>query len=266
MSNLLLSEIWIYPVKSLGGIRMQQANVLEKGLQYDRRWMLVDEQGAFMTQRVFPRMALFKVKLENDELSVYHHGDRISIPSSTTDNASEVKIWDDSVTALEVSQEHNVWFSERLDMKCKLVFFPEKNARPINPRYQINDENVSLADASPFLIIGQRALDFLNTKLDEPLPMNRFRPNFVFTGGEPNEEDSWKNFSIGDNRFVAIKPCARCVLTTINQDTAEKGQEPLRTLTTYRKTGSKILFGQDAVAIDHKVVKQGDSIIVQDRK
>jgi uncharacterized protein YcbX len=169
-------------------------------------------------------------------------------------------IWNDAVDTVEVDPRISEWFSAHLNFNCRLVSFPEINPRAVDPLYKVNDEHVSLADAYPFLIIGQSSLDDVNTRLDHKLPMNRFRPNFVFTGGAPYEEDSWRNFSIGNNRFVGVKPCARCALTTVNQDTAEKGIEPLATLSTYRKKESKVLFGQNLVAIDNLTVSEGDVI------
>jgi uncharacterized protein YcbX len=269
MSELVLSEIWIYPIKSLGGIRLKHSSVLEKGLPYDRRWMLVDENGVFMTQRNNPTMALLKMSIANGALKIDHSrqsaGHSISLQPAQLEPEERVQIWDDFVMAAEVSKESSAWFSEILGQKCKLVYFPEKNTRAVDPRYKINGEHVSLADAYPFLIIGQQSLNFLNSKLDQPIPMNRFRPNFVFTGGEPNEEDSWRNFTIGKNRFVGVKPCARCAVPTINQDTAEKGIEPTRTLATYRKQENKIMFGQNVLATDHNEIKEGDLITIHTR-
>ncbi len=269
MRELRLSEIWIYPIKSLGGIRLKQAKVLEKGLELDRRWMLVDSNGMFMTQRSTPTLALFKLSIENDELVIFYTPKsaehRISIRTSFIGATENVKIWNDTVDTFEVNKEISTWFSEKLGVKCRLVHFPEENPRNVDPYYKVNNEQVSLADAYPFLIIGQQSLNLLNSKLAKSLPMNRFRPNFVFTGGEPNEEDTWRNFSIGHNRFIGVKPCSRCVLTTVNQDTAEKGDEPLRTLATYRKRENKILFGQNLLAIDHHLVSDGDLITIQSR-
>src|SRR5688572_14391795 len=172
MKDLRLTEIWIYPVKSLGGIRLQSAKVMGKGLQHDRRFMLVDEQGVFLTQRVFPKMALFQLSINNDQLSIQYHGESISVSlvPRPMGESKPVQIWDDVVKAYEVSEEYNQWFSERLEMKCKLVFFPEDNARPVDPAYKVNDEHVSLADAYPFLIIGQSSLDDLNSRLTDSLP------------------------------------------------------------------------------------------------
>jgi hypothetical protein len=269
MSELRLSEIWIYPIKSLGGIRLNQAKVLDKGLEYDRRWMLVDENGVFMTQRNNPTMALFRLKIENEKLRIAYGPQStdhsISINPGNFENGERVIIWDDTVIACEVSKESSAWFSNILGSKCRLVHFPEENSRAVDAVYKVNDEHVSLADGYPFLIIGQESLNFLNSKLAHPIPMNRFRPNFVFTGGEPNEEDTWRNFVIGNNRFVGVKPCGRCAIPTINQETAEKSDEPTRTLATYRRKESKILFGQNLLATDHQEVKEGDLITIQTR-
>lgn len=264
MSEFRLSEIWIYPVKSLGGVRLNHATVQEKGLKGDRRWMLVDEDGMFMTQRLIPGLALFKVEEKKEHLKINFEGNSITLP---TENSSPVvfkaRVWDDTVDVVEVSNDVSSWFSEHLKMKCKLVAFPEENPRQVDPRYSLKDGHVSLADAFPFLIIGQESLNLLNSKMEQPLPMNRFRPNFVFSGGMPHDEDTWQHFTIGNNRFVGVKPCSRCVLTTVNQDTAEKGAEPLRTLSTYRKRDAKIYFGQNLLAEDFGTVKVGDVISVQ---
>lgn len=262
MPDLKLSEIWIHPIKSLGGIKLSSAFVMRKGLQYDRRWMLVDETGKFMTQRIFPAMALFKVSIDDVHLTVTHrdHYLKIDIGAHEKLEPLKVTIWNDTVIAYEVATGYSQWFSDLLGVRCKLVFFPEEHARPVDPVYKVNDEHVSLADAYPFLIIGQSSLNDLNNRLHEAVPINRFRPNFVFTGGEAYAEDTWRNFKIGDLRFVGVKLCARCILTTVNQDTGEKGTEPLKTLATYRKQENRILFGQNLVALDQGLIKIGDSI------
>lgn len=233
MSRLTLSEIWIYPIKSLAGIRLQRAIVKQKGLAYDRRWMLVDEAGRFLTQREHPEMSQFQITMDNIQLTILNRisGQSIVLNLNGENDCESmpVIIWDDKVEAIEVSQEYSRWFSEQLKIKSKLVFFPETNARPVDPNYAIQNEHVSLADGYPFLIIGQSSLDDLNKRLQEPIPMNRFRPNFVFTGGMPYAEDSWHRFSVGKNKFAGVKPCGRCVLPNVNQQTGKKGIEPLAT-------------------------------------
>lgn len=260
---LTLSEIWIYPIKSLGGILMNQANVLAKGLEYDRRWMLIDASGVFMSQRTVPDMALFKVSLFPDHLLVRYQNDSISVPLDYKENSVyAAKVWDDEVKVHEVSDAHNAWFSERLGMSCKLVYFPEINPREVDRKYVETEEHTGLSDGYPFLIIGQSSLNDLNDRLTEAVPMNRFRPNFVFTGGSPNEEDVWKGFTVGQLKFRAVKPCSRCILTTIDQDTAQKGSEPLKTLSTYRLRDHKVYFGQNVIAHSYGKVAIGDQIIL----
>ncbi len=263
MKALRLTEIWIYPIKSLGGISLSTSQVLPKGLAYDRRWMLVDEHGVFMTQRMTPQMALFKLSIEPNHLLIKYRDQSLALDIKGVGNEQpeDVKIWDDTVTSYEVSKQHSEWFSQILGMRCKLMSFPENNPRSIDPEFKVNDEHVSLADAFPFLIIGESSLNDLNTRLSHPVPMNRFRPNFVFSEGNAYEEDTWRNCTIGNNRFMVVKPCARCVVTTVDQKTSEKSAEPLKTLSTYRKANNnKVYFGQNMVAIDHGRVSVGEVI------
>jgi uncharacterized protein len=265
MPDIKLTQIWIYPIKSLGGISLLSAQVMGKGLRYDRRRMLIDETGTAITQRDYPKMALLKTSISNEQLKVKIGEKELKIPLEEHDLSRplDVIIWNDRVKAFEVGTSHSEWFSEILGVRCKLVFFPEENDRPVDPRYHVNNENVSLADAYPFMVIGQSSLNDLNSKLNEPIPINRFRPNFVFEGGEPYEEDNWRNLSIGDVRFVGVKTCERCMITTVNQITAEKGAEPLKTLASYRKQNNKIYFGRNLVALNHDMVNVGDRIVLE---
>jgi uncharacterized protein YcbX len=265
MPDYKLTQIWIYPIKSLGGISLLSAQVMGKGLQHDRRRMLINETNAGMTQRTFPKMALFKTSISNGHLNIKYGPHELSVDLEDNDRSHplNVNIWDDQVEAFEVRPRVSQWFSEMLSIKCKLVFFPENNSRPVDPRYKVNDENVSLADAYPFVIIGQSSLDDLNSRLVEGVPIDRFRPNFVFEGGKPYEEDSWRTFAVGDVRFVGVKLCARCILPTVNQETAERGVEPLKTLSSYRKWDNKVHFGRNLVVLDNKTVNVGDRIVLE---
>lgn len=268
MGSLRLSEIYIYPIKSLGGIRLEKSKFNGKGLIFDRRWMIVDSNGVCLTQRVHPEMVLFKVQIHAGNITVSFSKNG-SQPDSTTfpvhlpmiGKPFQSIIWNDQVIVSEVHPDISYWFSQRLNTRCRLVSFPEENPRPIDPDHRLNNEQVSLADAYPFLLIGQSSLDDLNRRLEEPVPMNRFRPNFVFTGGEPYEEDLWRGLSIGDHKFVAVKKCARCAVPTVNQDTAVKGKEPMRTLAGYRTVGNKTFFGQNLVSQNDGEVAVGDTII-----
>ncbi|MCC5936239.1 MAG: MOSC domain-containing protein [Lunatimonas sp.] len=260
-----LQDIYIYPIKSLGGIRLDSAVLEERGLQHDRRWMLVDAQGRFLSQRSHPHMALLEVSLRPEGLRVIHKMDVSQshlvpfVPE--TDRMIPVTIWDDQVAGQVVSETAGKWFSERLEMPCELVMMPEKVRRKVDSTYAENGETVSYADAMPFLLIGQASLDELNGRLKTPVPMNRFRPNLVFSGGTPYVEDGWTSIRIGNALFKITKPCARCVLTTVDQDTGKKGKEPLRTLSTYRKFAEKVLFGQNMLLIEGSTLHIGDPLI-----
>ena len=270
-----ISEIWIYPIKSLAGIRLKKTIVKQKGLQYDRRWMLVDNDGRFLTQREHPEMALFNVAITNGHLIVSTQTPvtdevvqfiKLDLNAKVSGNFLKVNIWNDEVEAVEVNPDYSAWFSRQLNSECRLVFFPEENRRDADPDYARNNEQVSLADGYPFLIIGQSSLDELNKKLKEPVSIKRFRPNFVFTDGQPHEEDSWRNLAIGSVRFEGVKPCSRCVLITVNPETGEKGVEPLKELSTYRKKNNKVYFGENLLARSDGEVNEGDLIEIIDFK
>lgn len=262
---LIVTEITVYPIKSLGGISLQSAIVEDRGLQHDRRWVLADEQNRFITQRENEQMALIDVIIESDGLKVSHRLKKIApltIPfkPQTTDNQI-ITIWDDEVNAIRVNDEADAWFSVVLGIKCRLFYQPDSSIRLTDSRYSITkEEHTSFSDGYPILIIGQASLDNLNERLDEKIAMKRFRPNLVFSGGEAHAEDNWKYFKVGDAKLVGVKPCARCVMTTINPETAEKGKEPLRTLNQYRNFGNKVLFGQNLLVVEKGRISVGDVI------
>jgi uncharacterized protein len=258
-----VSALYIYPVKSLGGIALNSAHVLPKGLQYDRRWMLVDENNQFLTQRVHAGMALFKTAMHEDGIVVrYRDKGDIIIPFQSSGELLRATVWNDEVLVQEVSKAHNEWFSAMLGIKCKLVQFPENHERKVDPDYALDNDETSLSDGYPVLLIGQASLDDLNSRLEQEVSINRFRPNIVVEGSVPFEEDTWKKFSIGHAKFAGVKPCARCVMTTVDQETGAKGEEPLRTLSTYRKTGNKVMFGQNLLVVQPGVINVGDEIVL----
>nr|WP_033402385.1 MOSC N-terminal beta barrel domain-containing protein [Dyadobacter beijingensis] len=262
-----LSEIWIYPVKSLGGIRLPKALTEERGLQYDRRWMIIDENNVFITQRAHHQMALIDVALQDSGLKIFLRNDPADFVIAPYQPIAavpvKVTVWDDVAEAVTVSAEADEWLSRHLGLNLRLVMMPDSTERKADPRYAQHNENVSFADGFPYLVISQASLDELNSRLAEPITMRRFRPNLVISGTEPFAEDQWKHITIGNLRFEVVKPCARCVLTTINPETAEKGPEPLKTLASYRRAGNKILFGQNVTAQDFGEISEGDILQVQ---
>lgn len=264
MNEYTLTQINIFPVKSLSGISQSESIVEERGLKYDRRWMLVDSENMFITQRLFPKMIFIDVKIENGNLVFHHKRKNIeSLRISLKDFPEEkvkVQIWEDFCFAYQYGNEINEWFNQVLEFKCKLVYMPNSAERKTPTKYFPESKNVSFADGYPFLIIGEESLKFLNEKLSNPISMNQFRTNFVFSGGKPHDEDNWKNIKIGNLNFTIVKPCARCVITTIDQQSGNKSKEPLATLNTYRNFDNKIMFGQNVVCHQNGIVKVGDEI------
>lgn len=265
MQAIYVSAIYIYPVKSLGGIALRQSEVKRKGLAMDRRWMLMDEQCRFLSQRNIPELALFKMAwLPSGNGFVIQYGERIaelSLQFGGTPYAAQ--IWSDQVDVVEPDAGLSQWFSDCLGMACKLVAFPEHHPRFVDPDFASgSNDHTSLSDGYPILLIGQLSLDDLNSRLAAPVGFERFRPNIVVEGSLPFEEETWKRFSVGSVAMAGVKPCARCVMTTIDQQTATVGKEPLATLSTYRKSGSKVLFGQNVIPLREGWIRVGDEIML----
>lgn len=263
-----LSEINIYPVKSLKGISLKEAEVRTRGLKFDRRWMLINENNEFLTQREFPKMATLEVKINAGNLLVSSIGENLSIPFEPEKYTFDaVKIWSSRCRAKVYGAKINEWFSGVLRTNCKLALMPEETERKVNHFYAVHEtDTVSFADAYPFLLIGENSLADLNSRLEKPVPMNRFRPNFVVSGSPAFAEDEWKKIRIGTTIFHLVKPCARCVITTIDQTTGvSDGKEPLKTLAGFRipkrSVKKKILFGQNLIAENTgEVLHVGDEI------
>ena len=264
---LVVSELFIYPIKSLGGIRVNSAKVTDRGFQNDRRWMLVDSGNCFLTQREFPQMALLQVDFSEGGLRVRHKLKKSESSLITTvlqsNETATAQVWSDKCKVQFVSSVLDEWFSDMLSIRCRLVYMPDESRRRVDTRYAANKEITSLSDGYPFLIIGQSSLDELNQRLAEPLPMNRFRPNIVFTGAEPYTEDRMARFHINNILFYGVKLCGRCAVTTTNQDNGTKSREPLHTLSTYRKKNNKIYFGQNLLHEGNGEIRIGDVITIE---
>ncbi len=254
-----LSGLFIYPVKSLRGCAAETLEIDHLGLRGDRRFMVVDETGRFLTQRTLPTMALIETALSPAALvlSHSHHGSiTVSCLSDASTQPATVSVWSSSgLIAEDCGEDTAAWLSAALGRPCRLVRAGASFHRPINtPPPARPDDVVSFADAYPFLAIGESSLSELNDRLvargEEPVPMNRFRPNLVFAGTPPFAEDHGSRFRIGNVIFRSAGPCARCIVTTTDQDTAERSPEPLRTLATYRRDprdSTQINFGQNLV-------------------
>jgi MOSC domain-containing protein len=247
--TLRLSAINIYPIKSARGIALEQSEIDKFGLCHDRRWMVVDEVGQFLSQRSHARLALVVPSIREERLWVTAPGmPTLELPLHPSDTVSTtVTVWRDTCTASWLGERPAQWFSEFLGCNCSLVHMASDVLRPADPAFAPAGTRVSFADAFPFLLISEASLTDLNRRLETPLPMHRFRPNLIVSGGEPYQEDGWERIEIGGLRLRVVKPCGRCLVTTTDQITGERGKEPLRTLAMYRKRGSDVMFGQNLV-------------------
>jgi uncharacterized protein len=262
-----LSEINIYPVKSLTGVSVKSAKIDSYGLQYDRKWMLIDKDNKFLSQRSFPKMALLKTALTYNNLVISSNQipvENLNIPLDPTTHEEMIKvsIWDDNVDAWRLSSEYDQWFTSALQTNCRLVYLPSASQRLVNTRYAKNEEIVGFADGFPFMLIGEGSLNDLNNRLSTPVPMARFRPNLVVQGSSPFSEDHWHIINIGKSRFEVVKPCSRCTVTTIDLETAIPGKEPLKTLAAYRTQGKKVMFGQNLLCQHGESVTVGEEVNV----
>lgn len=265
--SLQVSQLYIYPVKSLMGIRVKNAKVEQRGLQYDRRWMLVDTSNRFISQRQESQLVFLETAVTDGQLVIKDRrsGEAYSLPLEPElyKDKISVEIWEDKVEAYELSIEANEWFSDILDKDIKLVYMPEDIKRPVAPELALGDEHVSFADELPLFIAGEASLQDLNNKFKEPLDIARFRPNIVVSGGTAYEERFWKDFRIGEYEYRGVKPCERCKMATINPLTGENNEEPLKTLQELQLTENPS-FGQLAVVKDPAgaVIREGDTVEV----
>ncbi len=259
---LHVASLHVYPVKSLRGLAVDAAAVTDLGLALDRRWMLVDETGKFMSQRAHPRMALISTHLSDEYLTVAAPDmPDLRLPlRQEHENLIDVNVWGDTNKGALVGEEADLWFGKFLKLRCRLVRKPDDDPRPVDSHYARNGDQVGFADGFAFLLISEASLEDLNGRLDDPLPMNRFRPNFVVGGCEPYAEDGWGHLRIGDVSFRVAEACPRCAITTVDQRTGIRGKEPLRTLATYRKFDGEVFFGRNLIHDALGTVRVGDPV------
>jgi uncharacterized protein YcbX len=267
MGALILSALNVYPVKSAGGVALLSARVDERGLAGDRRWMVVDSDGRFLTQRTHPRLALVSVAIRTDQLTL---GAPSMAPLALrtpppTAPVVAVRVWEDICEAVTAEEDASRWLSEFLGIRCRLVLMADASHRLVGARGGAPASRIAFADAFPFLLISEESLEDLNSRLATPLPMDRFRPNLVVRGCEPYAEDGWRRIRIGGIIFWVVKPCSRCTTTTVDQSTGERGREPLATLATYRRAGNNVLFGQNLVHEGTGELRFGDGVAVLER-
>jgi uncharacterized protein YcbX len=265
-----LAQIWTYPVKSLGGGAHDAEAVEPWGLQGDRRWLVVDAAGTFLTQREHPRMALVHAAISYRQLTLSAPGMGDLTVSPVSGGAPcQVRIWRDTVAAQDCGDNAASWLSAALDLPCRLAHLADTGARKLKPAVAVNgSESVSFADGFPVLLTSEASLGDLNARLAQTVPMTRFRTNLVIAGAPPWAEDGWRRMRIGGAVFRVVKPCDRCIMTTRDPLTGTQpdGNEPLLTLARFRRDVSGgIMFGQNLVPDSFGTIRVGDPVTILDR-
>lgn len=257
--------MYVYPVKSLKGISINTAVVTPKGFQYDRKWMLVNESGQFLTQRTLPKMALIATAIVNEHLVLSYADKKVLLPlEEKPQETIKVTVWNDIVNAAVCKGEVHQWLSSILEMPCKLVFMQDSEHRFVDPQYANKAETVNFPDGYPCLITNTSSLQALNEKLQTKIDMIRFRPNIVVYTDVPFDEDRWRQIRIASRMFEAVKPCARCGVPNVDPDTALVDSEPSKVLNTFRNVNGKIIFGQNLLVKESAnfVISTGDEVEV----
>lgn len=262
-----VSALYVYPIKSCGGIALDSAHIERRGLQFDRRYMLIDGNGRFLTQRQLPAMALLKTAIEADRLRVTQaDGTTLHLPLQPQFESSvPVKIWRSELEASLADASINAWFSEYLGRHARLVYMSEHQHRGVvSERATHCDDEVSFADGAPILLISEGSLAELNSRLIEPVSMQRFRPNIVVDAAQAFIEDSWRQIQIGATQLEVAWSCARCTMTTVDPNTGavDDQGEPLRTLREFRRDGAGVLFGQNILTRGAGGIAVGDELTV----
>lgn len=259
--------MYIYPVKACAGIRLTQSLIGAHGLLHDRMWMLISPDDRFITQREAPQVARIQPSFDRaGHLCLQAPGMSeltIAPAAGASTRQTHVDIWGSRCLAQEQGADAAKWLSEFLRRPCQLVRMPPDFSRyasaPFDP---LNRALQGFVDSYPILLISSESLQDLNRRMEQPVRMDRFRPNFVVTGGSPYAEDTWRKVQIGSVTFSGAQTCARCVVTTIDPVTLKFGKEPLHTLSQYRKIDRSVRFGQYLIHEQPGTVALGDALAV----
>jgi MOSC domain-containing protein len=260
----VLSRIFLYPIKSTRGLPLTRATVEPMGLAHDRRWMVVRPDGGFITGRESPALVRVSAVPSEGGLELSAPGRpglRVPVPPADAPRL-DVAIWKERCSAARAGPEADRWFSESLGEPVVLVYVDARMERPVDPRYAGPEERVGFADAFPLLLLSRASVEELNRRLSRPVTVENFRPNLVVEGCEPFAEDSWRRLRVGSVELEVVKPCSRCVFTTVDPLTGMKATdgEPLRTLSGFRRMGGKVMFGQNALVRRPGTIQVGDPV------
>lgn len=257
-----LSQIIIYPIKSLAGISVNQWPLVKTGLLYDRCWMLVDAQGEFLSQRRLAKMALIQTQIKDDHLWLHAQGhEPISMPLTPPNGELiDIKVWEYAGQGQTVSEALDKWFSQVLEHPCRLVYHPDNQIRPVDPDYAFNTDQTAYSDGFPLLIASDASLAELNQKSGLNIDMRRFRTNLVVTDCSAFAEDRWRKIRINAINFRLPKPCSRCAIPGIDPDSGESQKAVLAALADWRKHNNKVYFGQNLIHDSTGTISVGDAI------
>ncbi len=262
---ITVSSLVYYPIKACRGFDVTETRVERMGLANDRRMMVVTPEGGFLTQREHPKLALITPMLNGNSVTLSAPNfDSVQFEIRKSDAPTLVGIWSSKdVRSTDQGESAAKWLSDWLGASVRLVRLDERFKRKLNPDYAVSEEDhTGFADGYPILIISEESLEDLNSRLAVSVAMNRFRPNLVVKGCEPFAEDGWKRIRIGGIEMAIVKPCPRCVVTTIDKETLEKNKEPLKTLSTYRRQDGEAMFGMNVIPLGEGEIKVGMSVEV----
>jgi uncharacterized protein len=263
----VVSSLFIYPIKSCAGIAVTRVDYSARGLHNDRQYMVVDAAGKGLTQREVPKLAHIQPVLRAEGLTVHCKG-QAPLELTVTERSLKqlesrsVSIWNYEGAALDLGPSAATWFSGALGTACRLVRFSPSGDRPVSQKHTSLFAQAQFSDGYPLLVTSVESLQELNRRLTTPVPMNRFRPNVVFRDVAPFAEDDWRIVSFPHLVLHIVKPCERCVIASTNQNTLERGKEPLRTLATFRTFDGKVCFGQNSVPESDGHLTLGDEGVV----
>jgi len=262
MTKLSVSELNIYPMKSARGMHLQRISLNRLGPECDRRWMVIDQNNTFVTQRKFPKMCLIRTELINGDVFISaDNAGRCRVPAGESERRDS-SVWGTDVSGDDCGDEAAHWVSEFLGKECRIIYMNDDYTRLVDTDFANHKETVAFADGFPLLVTTQASLDDFNLKSGLEIGMNRFRPNIVITGNIAWAEDQWQKIKIGDVELSLVKPCSRCIMPSVDPETGEKQMQVNQALLTHRRRDKKTYFGQNALYTKQGTINLGDEVSV----
>ena len=257
-----VAALWVYPLKGMRGIALREAELDRFGVRHDRRWMLVDPAGDFLSQRELPALVRVTGALESTQLRLRApgHPDLLLPLEGGSGDMLRARVWRDEVEVRACGPEADAWSREALGVPCRLVHLPPESVRTMSGRPPGEGPRVTLNDGYPLHLVSRASLEDLNRRLPEPVAVERFRPNLLVEGTEPYAEDGWQRLHTGAVELEVVARCTRCAVVTVDPESAARGTEPLRTLAGYRRGPAGVEFGVYAAHAGTGTLRVGDSL------